>query len=610
MGPAVVKFPKMCYSEKKMHLLKGKIMIEKKWNLDKLYTSFEAPELQADLQKADQMVAEILCFVQEAFINYEDAASKLLKYYETTDELASLLDIIGNYANLVYAVDTKNTVALKLMEKVENYDPQITLIKVGLRKWLKGLDNLENFLLENPALNTYAFDIQTEKTLSQHLLSDGEEVLLAEMKNTGSNAWGKLQDASIASLMVDYEDQKLPITIIRNYAYAPEAEKRKKAYDAELNAYGKIENVSAACLNAIKGEVITVAGKRGFSSPLEMTLLSSRMDKETLDAMMQAIEAYLPVFRRYLKKKATLLGHENGLPFYDLFAPVGTADMTYTYEEAIEFIITHFSSFSEKLGAYAKKAFTEGWIDSEPREGKVAGAFCSNIHGLKESRIMANFSGSYSDVSTLAHELGHGYHGDCLKDVLFTNSDYSMPIAETASIFCETLVAKAALKTATKEQAMAILENDLMGSTQVIVDIYSRYLFETELFEARKEASLSVDELKTMMLEAQKKAYGDGLDPNFLHPNMWTCKPHYYSADANFYNFPYAFGLMFSKGLYATYLNQGEAFIPKYDALLTATGCHNIKDTLAIMGVDAHSPEFFKSSLALIEEEINEFLSF
>lgn len=583
--------------------------MEKRWNLDKLYTSFDSPKLQKDLQEMDRLLQELTRYTLDAFVNYENGATKLITYFTMSDALGSLTDLLGNYANLIYAVDTKNTAALKLIEKVESYSPQMTLIEVSLQKWLKGLLEIEPLLTEVPALKSYLFSIQSQKAFSNYLLSDAEELLLAEMKNTGSNAWSKLQDASIASLMVDYEDQKLPITIIRSYAYAADADKRKKAYEAELTSYSKIENVSASCLNAIKGEVITVAKKRGYTSPLEMTLMSSRMDLETLDAMMQAIESYLPVFRQYLTKKASMLGHDNGLPFYDLFAPVGTADMTYTYEEARTFIVTNFSTFSAKLGAYASKAFDEGWIDSEPREGKVAGAFCSNIHGIKESRIMANFTGSYNDVSTLAHELGHGYHGECLKDVLFANSDYPMPIAETASIFCETIVAKAALKTATKEQALAILENDLMGSTQVIVDIYSRYLFETALFEARKDASLSVDELKALMVAAQKKAYGEGLDENFLHPNMWTCKPHYYYSDSNFYNFPYAFGLMFSKGLYATYLNEGEAFIPKYDALLTATGCHNIKDTLAIMGVDAHSPEFFKSSLALIEDEIKQFLA-
>ncbi|TGU86830.1 oligoendopeptidase F, partial [Mesorhizobium sp. M00.F.Ca.ET.186.01.1.1] len=193
-------------------------------------------------------------------------------------------------------------------------------------------------------------------------------------------------------------------------------------------------------------------------------------------------------------------------------------------------------------------------------EGKRGGAFCYNLHMVGESRIMANYTGSYNDVSTLAHELGHGYHGECLVQEAFYNSDYPMPIAETASILCETIIAKAALAQATPEEAFSILENDISGASQVIVDIYSRYLFESAVFARRSEGSLSVGELKELMLQAQKDAYGAGLDSSVLHPYMWVCKPHYYSADFNFYNFPYAFGLLFAKGLYAEYVKRGEAF--------------------------------------------------
>lgn len=279
--------------------------------------------------------------------------------------------------------------------------------------------------------------------------------------------------------------------------------------------------------------------------------------------------------------------------------------MTYSYDEARDFVVENFTSYSDKLGNFAKNAFDNDWIDPFPREGKVAGAFCSNIHSKKESRIMSNFSGSFSDVSTLAHELGHGYHGDCLKDVEAANSDYPMPLAETASIFCETIVTNAALKTATEAEKLVILENSVMGANQVIVDIYSRFLFESKLFEGRKKASLSVDELNEAMLSAQKEAYGDGLDHDQLHPYMWVVKPHYYYAGYNYYNFPYAFGLLFANGLYAMYKKEGDSFLNKYDALLKSTGCNNIKDVLATVGVDSHNPDFFRASLDLIKEEID-----
>ncbi|NLJ41249.1 MAG: M3 family oligoendopeptidase, partial [Clostridiales bacterium] len=315
-----------------------------------------------------------------------------------------------------------------------------------------------------------------------------------------------------------------------------------------------------------------------------------------------------PEFHKYYRRKAEILGHKNGLPFYDLFAPLGKTDMKFTYEEARNYIVKNFKTFSDKLADFADNAFEREWIDAEPREGKTGGAFCYNIHAIKASRILSNFTGTFSDVTTLAHELGHGYHGLCLEDESALNSDYTMPIAETASIFCETIIMNAALKEATQEQSLGILESSISDSGQVIVDILSRFLFESKLFEIRKDHPLSVNELKRIMLDAQKESYGDGLDHDYLHPYMWVCKSHYYSADRNFYNFPYAFGLLFAKGVYAEYLKRGKAFVPEYDKLLQATGKNNIADVARMINIDIRSIDFWRSSLRLIKEDIERFI--
>lgn len=583
--------------------------MKKRWNLDKLYTSFDSPALLADVSEVDKLIQKTLEFTSKEFKTNENVAGKLLAYLKLSEELNTKASLIGTFSSITYAVDTENMIAMKCLEKIEAYSAKFTEISVVFRKWLASIDHLEEIIVQNEELKPFTFAILSEKKEAKYLLSDAEEILLAEMKNTGSESWSKLQDSTLSSLMVDYEGEQVPFSVIRNNADSPNAEVRRKSYEAELKSYEKIEKVSAFCINAIKGEVITVAKKRGYTSPLEMTLVSSRMDKETLDAMLLAITEYLPKFREYLKKKAKMLGHSDALPFYDLFAPMGAVDMQFTPAQAKAFIIEKFSSFSENLGNYGKKAFEQEWIDSEPRKGKVGGAFCANVHPIGESRIMLNFTGSFSDVSTLAHELGHGYHGECLKNESFVNSDYPMPLAETASIFCETIINQATLKNASKEEAIMILESGIMGATQVVVDIYSRYLFETALFEKRVDSSLSVEELKEEMLKAQKTAYGDGLDHKYLHPNMWTCKPHYYYSEYNFYNFPYAFGLLFAKGLYAKYLELGEAFIPKYDELLRATGCNDIHAVLATMGIDSHSPDFFRGSLSIIAQDIDAFLA-
>lgn len=583
--------------------------MDKRWNLDVLYTGFDSPELASDIKKAEELTNKEDILISSLTVETENLGTKILEYLKMNDTLNDLISGIYSFGSLNYSVDTSHIEAAKLVEKIQSFIPRLTLLGAKSVLLLKDITDLDNLIKTTEGLEDYRFILESSKKEAKYLLSEKEELLLAEMTNTGSQAWVKLQNKIVSTLTGTYEGKEETITVLRSKAYEADSDVRRKAYEAELAAYKKADASSAACLNAIKGEVITVANKRGYESPLDMTLLTSRMDKETLDAMITAIQEYLPEFRRYLKKKAEILGHTNGLPFYDLFAPLGNVEMRYNYDEARDFIVKQFSTFSDKLGQFAKNAFDNDWLDPFPREGKVAGAFCANLHSIKQSRVMSNFTGSFSDMTTLAHELGHGYHGECLKDALPANSDYPMPLAETASIFCETIVFNAALASASKEEKQVVIENELMGATQVIVDIYSRYLFETALLEKRKTASLSVDELKEIMITAQKEAYGDALDPEKLHPYMWMCKPHYYYASRNFYNFPYAFGQLFAQGLYALYQKDNATFVKKYDELLLATGCNNIHDVLGIVDIDSHNPDFFRHSLELIKGRIDEFVA-
>lgn len=538
---------------------------------------------------------------------------KIEEYIEMKSEFYSLYAKLSDYSELTLSVDAKNEKAAAASEEIDNKYTELTEVDVNFEKWLAALEDFEEILNSSDIIKEHEFYLKELMERNKYLLSEKEEIVVAKMMNTGSNAWSKLQNTVTSNLLVDIvmkdEEKKLPLPVVRNMAYSNDAETRKTAFEAELKAYKKIEEASAAALNGIKGEVITVSKLRGYESPLEETLIKSRLDRETLEAMVTAMKESLPSFRKFYLKKSEKLGHKKGLPFYDLFAPTGECDMRFTYEEARDFVVKNFRTFSNKLADFADNAFENRWIDAEPREGKRGGAFCSNIHPIGESRIMSNFTGSFSDVATLAHELGHGYHGSCLMEESYLNSRYTMPIAETASIFCETIVKNAALKNASKEEAYTILEGDISDSAQVIVDIYSRYLFETELFKRREKASLSVNELKEIMVKAQKEAYGEGLDENYLHPYMWVCKPHYYYAGQNFYNFPYAFGLLFSKGLYAEYLRRGESFVDDYDKLLSVTGKNKIADVTALMDVDIHSVDFWRSSLKLIEKDIEKFIN-
>ncbi|MCG8542492.1 MAG: M3 family oligoendopeptidase [Clostridia bacterium] len=583
-----------------------------RWSLNKLYTSFDSSDFKKDLKECDKQIETIKQWCSSNLNSYEDTVPKIESFIDLLITFNTLYARLTAYTYLNFSVDTTNERVLKTLDTLQKKSTALTGPLVKFQRWLGNIEGLEAIISKSEFLKEHSFYLLEFAGKAKYLLSDEEEILLSNMSNTGSKAWEKLQGTLTSTLMVSMnvegKEKELPLSLVRNMLYDKDPKVRKSAYEAELKSYEKIEAASAACLNGIKGEVITVAKIRGYESPLEETLINSRMDRETLDSMILAMKESLPVFRRYLRKKAEFLGHRDGLPFYDIFAPVGRLSRTFTYEEARSYIVKNFKSFSDRLGNFADNAFERNWIDAEPRRGKKGGAFCYNIHPIGESRILANFSGNFKDVITLAHELGHGYHGSCLIEESVLNSSYTMPLAETASIFCESIVMNSALREASNEEAFTILEGSLQNATQVIVDIYSRFLFESKLFEERKNYSLSPQELNKLMIEAQKEAFGDGLDHNAPHPYMWLNKPHYYYAKRNFYNFPYAFGLLFAKGLYVKYLKVGGAFVKDYDNLLALTGKKSIADVAKRIDIDIRSIDFWRSSLKLIEADIERFI--
>ena len=469
-------------------------------------------------------------------------------------------------------------------------------------------DKLESLIENSEVLKAHAFFLAEQREAGKHLLTEEQELTVAKFKITGSASWEKLRDYLTSMLTVKLADKEIPFAEARALAYSPDPATRKRAFAAELEAYKKIDAALSFSLNSIKGEAITEAETRGFDSVLDSTLFSMRMDRETLDAMLSAIKKNLHVFHKYLKHKAKLLNRPEGLPFYDLLAPAGASGKTWAFADAAEFVAANLSKFNPKAGEFARKAVGKNWIDVYPREGKVGGAFDDGIYSIGESRLLLNFTGIFEDISTLAHELGHAYHDSLVQQETFINSYYTSPIAETASVMQETVAAKAAAENAPPEEAAAIMENYIQGMTQVIVDIYSRFLFEDELIKRRKNGALSVAELSEIMLRAQKEAYGDSL--SVYHPLMWAAKPHYYSAESNYYNFPYAFGLLFAKGLYALYLERGAEFLELYDSILQNSGKYNLRDLAALAGVETREPAFWEKSFSIINNEIDEFIKF
>ena len=572
------------------------------WNLNDLYLDFDE-HYDKDMTRLAALMDDHIAWIQK-----RDSMTPLALiegYLERQAVITRLTRGLFAYASLVYATDVNHQEAPKKLAGLQQIMRKATAEDVLFTRYLESVD-LEALAQASDMVDTYHYQLLKMQEEGRFLLSEKEEILYARLRELSSSAWGQLQGLMTANLEVKYRDKTVTFSDVRNLAYDGDALVRKDAYEAELKAYEGIDDAIAMSLSNIKREVIIMNELRGYGHALEKTLRQSRMTQKTLNAMIEAMLDSRPAFEQYLLGKATYLGHASGLPFYDLFAPVGSFTKTYTYEEAKQLIIEGFGSYSPSLADYAKKAFDQDWIDVYPKKGKRGGAFCSNQPQIRQSRIMTNFTGSLSDVLTLAHELGHGYHGEMISSLPPLHWSYPMPLAETASIFCETIVNAHLLKSITDPKArLSILENALQGDTQVIIDILSRYLFENELFK-QATGPVSKHQLKQMMQDAQKEAYGKGLDADILHPYMWLNKPHYYSAGLNFYNFPYAFGLLFGKGLYAQYQKDPKQFVKAYDILLQKTTNADVEDVATSMGIDVADKAFWTDALGLVIKDIEE----
>ena len=580
---------------------------EMNWDLGKLYAGFDDPALLNDAEAAQEKINAVSAQIAQMGIPCD--AKALSNIVAGMQEIMTLFTKVSNYTQLTLSVDANNEGALGFYDKVMHLNMAWSQLDSALSRYLGGVENLNEVIAKDALLSEHAFLLREMQKSAAHTIDPALEPTVLKMQLTGGHAWEQLRDQLDSNLMIPFETdgktENLPLSAIRGLAYSADADTRRRAYEAEIAAYPRIEIPMAACLNGIKGEALTMAELEHFDSVLDTALDVSRMDHETLDALIAALFESLPMFRRYFRLKAKMLGYEGGLKFYDLFAPVGESHLQYTLDEARETLVKIMGKFSKKMADFIDHAFEDRWIDVYPREGKTGGAFCAGMHPLGISYVMTNFDGSYSSVSTFAHELGHAYHNDCLKDASILMSDYPMPLAETASIFNETLLMEKILETADESTKLTLIEQQIGDAAQVIVDILSRYLFETEVVERRKDHAMTPKELCQIMLDAQKQTYGDGLDPNCMHPYMWACKSHYYSTDVHFYNFPYAFGLLFGLGVYAQYLEKGDAFLPEYDALLRATGSGNVREVAASVGIDVTQKAFWESSLNFLKQKID-----
>lgn len=577
------------------------------WSLNCLYKGYEDENFQKDFESIDNRIKALKEVVDKA--TEKTHLEGLLSIIKELETFETFVTNLYSYLALRSSVNTTEEETSRYTTIFRKKYTQMIPINAKMYAYIASIESLEQLIKENEALWEYEFFLLDIKESQAHRLDEKVEEVIGKMDLTGGRAWEKLFDYLTSTLKVDYKGDVVTLPEIRNKANDEDQEVRKEAYEAELRSYEKIKDSIAFALNNIKSQVSMVTELRGYESPLDMTLKQSNMKRETLDAMFSSMRKYLPKFHEYLKAKASMLGHKNGLPWYDLTAPVGEFNKKYSIEEAKEYLVSAFSHFSEDMVMLIERAFNEEWIDFLSREGKVGGAFCLAVPSKKQSRILTNYNYNFDSINTLAHELGHAYHNLQIENNSSLNQDYSMPVAETASTFNENVIIMKAISEGTKEEKLSLIENLLSNTTQIICDIYSRFLFEDTVFHRCEEEFLTADRLKEIMIQAQKEAYGDGLDENYLHPYMWCCKGHYYSSSLSYYNFPYAFGGLFSMGLYAMFEEEGESFVPKYKELLNKTPIKTVEDVAKMVGIDLTTEDFWDKSLSYFATLIDEFIS-
>ncbi len=574
------------------------------WNLEPIYRGFDDPAFAGDYETAKALIAQFAAFAER--LPERVPAQALREGVALEEKISAVVGKMAGYASLRQSANTKDPEAGSQMGRIMQLFSGLAGPRAAYQDWAGKLPDLMDIVCGDPELKDYAYRFSNLAQNSAYLLPGRGEEIAAKLSMSGGDAWSDLQQYLTSTVPVTYRGKRTNLSAIRNLAYDPDPQVRKDAYEAEIACYERIADPVAYALNSIKLETISDCQLRGYASPLERTLKHSHMKRETLDAMFSAIDEYLPKFWQYLKTKAKALGHENGLPWYDLFAPVGAASTTFTTQDARDYLVNLFAGFDRELSNMVARAFDNAWIDFYPRDGKAGGAFCADVECLGESRILTNFDGMFTDVVTLAHELGHAFHNQCILDHRPMNHGYSMPVAETASTFNECVVMASAIQAAKDDaEKLNLIESQLQDATQVICDIYSRYRFETMVFENREERFMHAPTLCDFMLTAQKQSYGDGLDPNCLHPYMWVCKSHYYGP--TFYNFPYAFGALFARGLYAQYEKEGAAFVPKYKRLLHTTPVASVEDAAQVAGIDLTDGSFWRGALDTIAEQIDLF---
>lgn len=532
-------------------------------------------------------------------------------FIERLQDIIARLSEGAAFVSCLGAENQDDKKAVQLTGKIASLHAQLLNVKTRFDSLLQQAeDGVWAEWMKRPEIQPLSFVLNESRQVAKEKMAPELESLALDLAVDGYHGWGDFYDTIVSKVRVPFEENGettyLSAGQAANKLQHPNREVRETMLVNWEKAWSDAADYCADTLNHLGGFRLKLYERRGWDSVLKEPLAINRMSRDTLDAMWNVITRAKPVLVKYLERKAELLGVDR-LSWADVSAPIGQSTGTISYEEAADSIVSQFRKFSPRMADFAQMAFDKHWIEAEDRPGKRPGGFCTSLPVSKETRIFMTYAGTASNVSTLAHELGHGYHQHVMDDMEIFNQNYAMNVAETASTFAELIVGDALIQEADGEEKIALLEEKIQNTVAFFMNIHARFLFETRFYEKRKEGLLSADELSELMEEAQREAFCDSLGS--YHPTFWASKLHFYITGVPFYNFPYTFGFMFSAGIYAKAQKEGAGFAAQYDNLLRDTGRMTVEElAMKHLGTDVTKPDFWQGAADLCIADIEEFL--
>ena len=586
-----------------------------RWDLTTIYPDVDSEAYAASVERLVLLIGDLESLLEaaeaRAATDRDEVTQAFDRIIAVFNESLGLARHNRWYLEALIAANTRDLAAQARMSELQAIRTRRTIAETRFIAWLGRID-VDALVTVSPEASAHAFLLRQAVIAASHLMDPPREALAAEMQASGGNAWSRLQDTVATQIVVTIEMPggdvtQMPMADSIVYSVDQDRDMRRRAYEGRTEAWRLWREPIAAALNGVKGEQVTLARERGWNSVLDESLFQNRLDRGILDTMLVACRRRLPDFQRYLRAKARALGIER-LAWYDLWAPMPGNSRTWPWETCTKYVIDQFDDYSAELGALARRALDEHWIDAGPRADKTGGGWCLPLDD-GTSRVLVNHIDTFDDVLCLAHELGHAYHNRCDAQVSpWRRESRPTILAETASTFCETLVARAAVTQSSEVDRLLLLDASLQAANMSITEMVIAVDFETAVIDKRAKRELSADEFSSLLHDFRHAAYGDAIDANVLSQHSWEGPPHYYMPWKSYYSYPYTFGLLFGLGLYATYQLDPDTFRGQFDGLLASTGDADAATLTRRLGIDIQAPSFWDSSLNVIRADIDTFV--